>query len=139
MQFLQDLMPSLRLSRWAPSVLRKHLLNEETESIESLCAMMMQSDGEYSSLLLAERILNAYEKLDQNGRLEFFTLLQDDYDIDVAGVKAAIEQYELNPDADNLLLVTRASEPKRQELLRRINLTPQGTRRLVKMREVVEG
>ena len=87
MQFLQDLMPSLRLSRWTPSALRKHLLNEETESIESLCAMMMDSDGEYSSLLLAERILNAYEKLDESGRLEFFTLLQSDYDIDVPGVK----------------------------------------------------
>jgi malonyl-CoA decarboxylase len=31
--------------------------------------------------------------------------------------------------------VTAASEPRRQELLRRINLTPDGTQRLVKMRE----
>ena len=64
MQLFQDLMPSLHLRRWTPAVLRKHLLNEETESIESLCRMMMESDGEYSSLLLAERILNAYEGLD---------------------------------------------------------------------------
>ncbi|MCP4388270.1 MAG: hypothetical protein GY802_08240, partial [Gammaproteobacteria bacterium] len=55
MQFIQDLIPSLRLSRWAPTVIRKHLLNEETETLASLCAMMMASDGEYSSLLLAER------------------------------------------------------------------------------------
>jgi len=41
MQFLDDLMPSIRLSRWAPSVLRKHLLKDETETLESLCAMMM--------------------------------------------------------------------------------------------------
>jgi hypothetical protein len=53
MQFFDDLMPSLKLARWAPTVLRKHLLKEETETIESLCAMMMASDGEYSSLLLA--------------------------------------------------------------------------------------
>ena len=63
MQIFQDLMPSLRLGRWTPSVLRKHLLNEETESIESLCHLMMESDGEYTSLLLAERILIAYEGL----------------------------------------------------------------------------
>ena len=135
MQFFQDLMPSLRLSKWAPQVVRKHLFNDETETIASLCAMMMASDGEYSSLLLAERILNAYEKLDEHERLEFFSLLHTDYDIDVDAIKSAIGDYERNPDAANLLRVTAASEPGRQELLRRINLTPGGTRRLVKMRE----
>jgi malonyl-CoA decarboxylase len=135
MQFFQDLMPSLRLSRWAPSVLRKQKFKKETESIESLCAMMMASDGEYSSLLLAERILNAFEKLAEPEQLEFFRLLQLEYDIDVSLIKNAVAEYERNPDADNLLRVTSAAEPRRQELLRRINLTPEGTRRLVKMRE----
>ena len=128
-------MPSLHIGRWTPSVLRKHLLKAETESIESLCSMMMESDGEYSSLLLAERILNAYEKLTQEERPGFFKLLNVDYDIDVAYIKQVIEDYELNPDAANLVKVTEASEPRRQELLRRINLAPAGTRRLVKMRE----
>jgi malonyl-CoA decarboxylase len=110
-------------------------MNEETESIESLCRMMMESDGEYSSLLLAERILNAYEKLTPPQRLEFFKLLHDDYDIDVGQIKKAVKNYERIPDAGNLRQVTAASEPGRQELLRRINLAPDGTRRLVKMRE----
>ena len=135
MQIFQDLMPSLRLGRWTPSALRKHLLKEETESIESLCEMMMGSDGEYSSLLLAERILNAYEKLDEPARLAFFITLLDDYDIDVTDIKAAIDDYEDHPDASTLLQVTSASEPRRQELLRRINLAQGGTGRLVKMRE----
>ncbi len=135
MQFFVDLMPSLRLSRWAPAALRKQLFKDETETIESLCTMTMASDGEYSSLLLAERILNAFEKLDDNEQLEFFDLLQVEYDIDVAEIKIAADDYESNPDADNLLRVTQASEPRRQELLRRINLAPQGTHRLVKMRE----
>ncbi|MCP4877645.1 MAG: malonyl-CoA decarboxylase, partial [Gammaproteobacteria bacterium] len=135
MQFFQDLVPSLHIGRWTPSVLRKHLLKEETESIDSLCRMMMESDGEYSSLLLAERILNAYEKLTHAEGTDFFKLLNSDYDIDVAQIKQAIENYEENPDASNLVRVTAASEPRRQELLRRINLAPGGTRRLVKMRE----
>ncbi len=135
MQLFQDLMPSLRMGRWAPSALRKHLFKEETESIESLCRMMMDSDGEYSSLLLAERILNAYEKLDDEARSGFFDLLHRDFDIDVDEIKSAIEDYERTPDADNLVRVTAASEPSRQELLRRINLTHGGTRRLVKIRE----
>ena len=135
MQFFQDLMPSLNLSRWTPAVLRKHLLKEETESIESLCRMMMKSDGEYSSLFLAERILNAFARLDYRQRLAFFNVLLVDYDIDANNIKAAVEGYEQNPDAANLLRVTHAAEPGRQELLRRINLAQHGTRRLVKMRE----
>ncbi len=135
MQFFQDLMPSLNLSRWTPAVLRKHLLKEETESIESLCRMMMKSDGEYSSLLLAERILNAFARLDDEQRLDFFSVLLVDYDIDINDIKAAVKDYARNPDAANLLGVTLTAEPGRQELLRRVNLAQQGTARLVKMRE----
>jgi len=135
MQLFHDLMPSLQLRRWTPAVLRKHLLHEETESIDSLCRMMMESDGEYSSLLLAERILNAYEGLSDAARLQFFTLLLDDFDIDVPEIRNAVDEYEQQPDAARLVRITSASEPRRQELLRRINLTPGGTRRLVKMRE----
>ena len=128
-------MPSLRIGQWTPAALRKHLFKEETQSIESLCRSMMKSDGEYSSLLLAERILNAFEKLDESARLEFFDVLLTDYDIDPAEIRTAVEAYELNPDANNLVKVTAAAEPRRQELLRRINLALGGTRRLVKIRE----
>ena len=128
-------MPSLRLDRWTPSALRKHLLNEETESIASLCKMMMESDGEYSSLLLAERILAAYEALSESERIDFFNILFEDYDIDIEEVKAAIDKYEAEPNAYNLVRLTTVSEPRRQELFRRINLSANGTRRLVKMRE----
>ena len=128
-------MPSLRLDRWTPSALRKHLLNEETESIASLCKMMMESDGEYSSLLLAERILAAYEALRESERIDFFNILFKDYDIDIEQVKAAIDKYEAKPNAYNLVRLTTVSEPRRQELFRRINLSANGTRRLVKMRE----
>ena len=128
-------MPSLRIDRWTPSALRKHLFKEETETIESLCRMMMDSDGEYSSLLLAERILNAYEKLDETERLVFFNLLRVEYDVDVDDINAAARAYERDSNAENLLHLTTAAEPGRQELLRRINLVSGGTRRLVKMRE----
>lgn len=128
-------MPSLRLARWAPAALRRHLANSETETIDSLCSMMMDSDGEYSSLLLAERILNAFEKLDSETRLDFFNLLLTGYDVDVDNIKQAADTYARDDDAASLLRLTAAAEPARQELLRRINLTPGGTRRLVKMRE----
>ncbi len=135
MLFFQDLMPNLRGGRWSPSRLRKHLFGDETATIDTLCRQMMESDGEYSSLLLAERIFTAYEKLDGDGRRWFFSLLQDDYDIDLDQVKSALNEYEREPDADNLQRVGQAAEPRRQELLRRLNLAQGATRRLVKIRE----
>ncbi|MFT7675851.1 MAG: malonyl-CoA decarboxylase, partial [Gammaproteobacteria bacterium] len=135
MRIFQDLMPSLRASQWTPTVLRKHLFKEETESIESLCNMMMASDGEYSSLLLAERFLNAYQRLDIEHRKEFFIILLTEYDIDTGAVRTAIEKYEEDGNAVNLDGVQRAAEPRRQELFRRINLANGGTHQLVKIRE----
>ncbi|MCP3688523.1 MAG: malonyl-CoA decarboxylase [Gammaproteobacteria bacterium] len=135
MRILQELMPSLRLGNWAPSIIRRHLFGEEQYSISELCRMTMDSDGEYSSLLLAERILCAFEKLDEAERNEFFSLLNNDYDLDIDTLKKAIEDYEKNPHAPMLKHLTRSAEPVRQELFRRLNLAPEGTARLVKMRE----
>ncbi len=128
-------MPSIRRGSWAPQSLRKHLFGDETHSIDELCRMTMQSDGEYSSLLLSDRILNAFEKLDFEGRERFFQMLNDDYDLDVDTLKLAVDNYTRDPSAATLKQLTSASEPARQELFRRLNLAPGGIRRLVKMRE----
>ena len=135
MSIFQELVPSLRLGNWTPSSIRKHLFGDEEHSISSLCEMMMRSDGEYSSLLIAERILDAYEKLDQDGRAEFFGLLNTEYDLDVELLESAVEEYGAHPDTQTLKRLTREAEPKRQELFRRLNLAPGGTQSLVKMRE----
>ena len=130
-------MPSLRIGNWAPSSIRKHLFGDEPHSIQELCQMTMNSDGEYSSLLLAERILCAFEKLDETGQEAFFLMLNSEYDLDIDTLKTAVTEYENQPNASMLKNLTVAAEPKRQELLRRLNLAPEGTARLVKMRETL--
>jgi malonyl-CoA decarboxylase len=135
MKLFQQLVPSLGRVNWAPAAIRQHLFGKETQSITALCRLMMDSDGEYSSLLLAERILNAYDKLDEDGRLAFYTLLNTEYDLDVERLQSVLNEYQQSPDANNLFRLTQIAEPRRQELLRRINLAPEGTRRLVKIRE----
>ncbi|MCP4430116.1 MAG: malonyl-CoA decarboxylase [Gammaproteobacteria bacterium] len=135
MKIFQELIPSLRLVNWAPSSIRKHLFGEESQSITELCRMMMDSDGEYSSLLLAERILNAFEKLDEEGQSGFYELLNAEYDLDIDLLQSVLKDYQQLPDAKNLYHLTQVAEPGRQELLRRINLAQEGTRRLVKIRE----
>ena len=54
-------------------------------------------------------------------------------------MRAALDKYESKPNAYNLVRLTSVSEPRRQELFRRINLASNGTRRLVKMREHLLG
>jgi len=128
-------MPSLRFGNWTPASIRKHLSGQESQSLAELCQMTMDSDGEYSSLLLAERILNAFEQLDDKAALTFFELLNNEYDLNVEQLKQLMADYEKNPNADQLDQLVVAAQPRRQELLRRINLAPEGTRRLVKVRE----
>ena len=139
MKIFQELIPSLRFSDWAPTSIRKHLFGKELQTIAELCRLMMDSDGEYSSLLLAERILNAFDNLNYDDQLEFFNLLNNDYDLDIADLEAVMRDYQHAPDTSNLHRLTLAAEPGRRELFRRINLAPEGTRRLVKIRESLLG
>ncbi len=132
-------MPSLRIGNWARSSIRKHLFGDEPHTIVELCQMIMDSDGEYSSLLLAERILSAFEKLDDKSQETFFLMLNSDYDLDIEELKHTITSYEDQPDAGRLRNLTIAAEPTRRELLRRLNFAPEGTARLVKMRETLLG
>ena len=134
MTLLQDLMPSIWSGDWAPAI-RKRLFGDGTSSIKELCYMMMESDGEYSSLLISDRLLDAFEQLDEDGQLEFFVMLNDDYDLDAEKVRELASQYAESQDARTLHDLTLASEPRRLELFRRLNLAPGGVRRLVKMRE----
>ena len=50
---------------------------------------------------------------------------------------AAADAYRKDPSSDNLLHLQRVVEPPRQELFRRLNLAPEGTRALVQMRSQV--
>jgi malonyl-CoA decarboxylase len=134
MSKFQDLMPSIKGAEWAPAI-RKRLFRDGSRSIGDLCEMIMESDGEYSSLLISDRILSAFEKLDKDGLVQFFTMLNDSYDLDPAEVKSMADEYARNRDVSTLQKLSRVSESRRQELFRRLNLAPGGTTRLVKMRE----
>lgn len=87
MSIFQELVPTIWRANWAPSSIRKHLFGKEDVDIASLCEMIMQSDGEYSSMLVADRLLDAFEQLDQDGQVTFFSLLNDQYDIDLDALR----------------------------------------------------
>ena len=83
----------------------------------------------------ARRLLELYDQATDSKREEFLQLLSNSFGPDRNEVEAVIARYASQPDAIEDLHA--ATEPRRQELLRRLNLAPGGTAALVRMREDV--
>ncbi|MFT5572714.1 MAG: malonyl-CoA decarboxylase [Cryomorphaceae bacterium] len=132
---ISELFPSLSFNAWAAELVRRNFPSERAIDIYALCEAMMASDGEYSSLLLAQEILQEYSRLDAAGRIAFFFKLDSDYDVDIEVLIKATRDYKNSPTFESLNHLTKSSEPKRQELLRRLNMPDGVTPQLVKMRE----
>nr|WP_246399770.1 malonyl-CoA decarboxylase [Amaricoccus macauensis] len=102
--------------------------------LASLGDLLLSRRGEASGVALARALVAAFDAAAPEERLGFFALLADRFGPDRAAVDAAIEAVRDDaPDAVERLHA--ASEPRRQELLRRLNLAPGGTAALVRMRE----
>jgi malonyl-CoA decarboxylase len=105
--------------------------------IEKLCDDLLSGRGEASGMALAQGVLDAWQRLDRDGRRGFFKLLQERFGPDEARLDTAIEAYRGEPNVATIAALHHASEPRRQELLRRLNLAPGGTHVLVGMREAL--
>jgi malonyl-CoA decarboxylase len=84
---------------------------------------------------LAREILNRYAELTTGPRIAFFEALGQNFGPDHARLSAATAAWQKNPADEIAVEVHLASEPRRQELFRRLNLAPGGTAALVRMRE----
>jgi malonyl-CoA decarboxylase len=118
---------SRRTWRW------RHALPPAGEVIR-LCHALLSERGEVSGTRVAKELLAAYEALDAAGREAFFDLLSDSFLPDPTQVGAAADAYRTEPSARNLLRLQTATEPLRQELFRRLNLAPEGTAALIRLR-----
>jgi malonyl-CoA decarboxylase len=98
---------------------------------------LLSERGEVSGSRLAAEALGSYQALDERGRRSFFELLIREFSPDPEEVGRAGDAYRSNPSPDNLARLQRVVEPPRQELFRRLNLAPEGTRILVNMRSQV--
>jgi malonyl-CoA decarboxylase len=103
----------------------------------ALCHGLLSERGEVSGSRLAAEALDTYRSLDARGRLAFFDLLLKEFSPDPEEVGRAGDAYRREPSPENLARLQRVVEPPRQELFRRLNLAPNGTRILVEMRSEV--
>ena len=103
----------------------------------TLGEQLLSRRGEASGLALAERLLAEFEAADEDARLVFLRALASHFGADAEAVEAAIEAWRAAPEPKPLARLQRATEPRRQELIRRMNYAPGGTAALIHMREVL--
>ncbi|SED09059.1 malonyl-CoA decarboxylase [Rhizobiales bacterium GAS188] len=108
---------------------------ENEHDLARLCEALLSGRGEASGVALAGAILSGYEALAAEARLAFLRRLVDEFGCDHRRLAKAIEAYRADPNAKAVLDVHFAAEPRRQELIRRLNLAHGGTAALVRMRE----
>jgi malonyl-CoA decarboxylase len=108
-------------------------------TMATLCDTLLSSRGEASGMALAQDILNRWQGYSRDQQRSFMGMLLDRFGPDVQRLERAISAYKADPNPDILLELHLAAEPRRQELIRRLNLAPQGIRTLVRMREVLLG
>jgi malonyl-CoA decarboxylase len=109
----------------------------ESEMIE-LGETLLSRRGEATGVALAQTLLAGYAAASQTERLAFLKALADLFGPDqklVEDAMEAVRQKGFSAEAINAL--HDAAEPRRQELIRRLNLAPGGTAALVRMREAL--
>ena len=114
---------------------RRGEASAHSESLVELCEDLLSGRGEASGVALAREILTRYATLTIGPRIAFFEALAQRFGIDPARMEEAIAAWRAGPSDTSAAEVHAASEPRRQELFRRLNLAPGGTASLVRMRE----
>lgn len=107
--------------------------------MEELLDRLMGNTGEVSAIVAARELLDMYKGLDDEGRKNLFLNIEQNFNATPATVKLAYDTFEAGPSSTNLNRLYRAAEPRRVELLRRLNQTPGATHDLVAMRKDLLG
>jgi malonyl-CoA decarboxylase len=107
---------------------------QDASDLIELCEALLSGRGEASGTAMAREVLDRYRHLDDEGRLSFFEALVRNYGPDREKLAQAIETWHGQPSDDDASELHFASEPRRQELIRRLNRAPGGTGDLVAMR-----
>jgi malonyl-CoA decarboxylase len=133
--FFSDLLASI--SERGRTLLRRAGSSQATQDasgLMELCEALLSGRGEASGTAMAREVLDRYHDLDEAGRLSFFEMLTRHYGPDREKLAHAIEAWRAQPNDDDAGDLHFASEPRRQELIRRLNRAPGGTSELVAMR-----
>ncbi|MEL7105007.1 MAG: malonyl-CoA decarboxylase [Pseudomonadota bacterium] len=126
--FLGDMLTTLFERR------RVEAPTSDDRSIEAMCLALLDAEGEVSGITLAQSIVDRYAQMDAAEKLAFFGFLNDALEVDIAALEWAIGSYKTSGSLADYHQIAAHAEPRRQELLRRLNQAPGATQALVHMR-----
>lgn len=106
----------------------------DRRDIYELCRALLSAEGEVSGLKLAATVLERYRAMKPSDKPAFFAFLNDEFDIDATELAALATRYSEAPTLEAFTALSEAAEPKRQELLRRLNQPGGATADIVAMR-----
>ena len=132
--YFSDMLQSIA-DRGRALIHRREPAGERSAGLVELCEALLSGRGEASGVALARDILARYATLTIGPRIAFFEALDTTFGHDRARIDAAVALWRQSPSAASAAELNRASEPRRLELFRRLNLAPGGTTALVRMRE----
>ena len=113
---------------------RQTALEAPSSDLLAKSKQLIHHRGEASGLALACEVVTDYQALDYSNRRLFFEALADEFSADKSAVLEAVNSYRLDPTEANLAALSRAAEAPRIRLFRRMNMAPEATPVLVKMR-----
>jgi malonyl-CoA decarboxylase len=104
--------------------------------LTSLGELLLSRRGEASGVAMAEALLAAYGAASPDEKLAFLEDLCERFGPERSRIEDAVGQFvKVGADDQTIDALRDAIEPRRQELLRRLNLAPGGTAALVRLRE----
>lgn len=130
MTFLADLLNTVFERRFR----EPDQIHDDDRPIESLAEDLVSATGDHSGLSLARAILSRYQSFDDDRKLQFLRHLATEMNIDPEAVRNSLDEYEKDASKNTYRAFMVSVEPRRQELIRRLNRVPGATQSLVRLR-----
>ncbi len=108
--------------------------HDDGRSLPELSEALLSTEGEVSGYKIAATILDRYKGADDAEKLIFFNYMNSHLDLKAERLAELAQAYAQDQSPDALKVLSQEAEPKRQELLRRLNQPLGATHALVAMR-----
>lgn len=107
------------------------------DALRDECEALLASTGEASRIAVARSVLDLWAASGEEARAAFFLLLRQDFGPDREKLGEAVDAWRAEPSPETAAALHHAAEPRRQELIRRLALAPDGMAGLMRMREAL--
>jgi malonyl-CoA decarboxylase len=109
------------------------------ERVQHFAEALLSERGEASGAIVARELHDGLRSLGAEDRLAFYRFLAANFRPNADPLRTAAEAYLADGSAEAAARLAKAADPPRQELLRRMNMSPGGTAAHVAMRKELLG